>query len=132
LSAVQLGMLFHMRLRADMPSPPAYHNVNMFHLRFPFDLDAFQEAVNRVVARHPALRTSFDLVAYSEPLQLVHKAAFLQVQLEDLRGLPPDEQDRVCDAFIAQENFRLFDLSRPPLMRLFMHRLTEDTVKLTL
>src|SRR5205807_4158707 len=74
LTMVQLGMLYHMELTPDA-STPAYHNVNSFHLRSHLEMAAFEEAVERVVARHPILRTAFDLTSYSEPLQLVHRAA---------------------------------------------------------
>ncbi|MFL6253473.1 MAG: amino acid adenylation domain-containing protein, partial [Pyrinomonadaceae bacterium] len=132
LTVMQLGMLTHMELRADSPTPPAYHNVNSFHLRAPFHLPQLQEAVDRVVAHHPVLRTSFDLTNYSEPLQLVHKEAHLPVQVVDLRHLSPDERANALRAFIEEENFRLFDLSRSPLLRYFIHRLTDETFQFTL
>jgi amino acid adenylation domain-containing protein len=132
VGAVQLGMLFHTEARNDIPSPPAYHNVNTFHMKFPFYFGFFQRAVNQVVARHPALRTSFDLVTFREPLQLVHKTGTVPVTVVDLRHLSEAEQNAECDAFIAHENFQLLDLSQPPLMRLCVHRLADDRVKLTL
>ncbi|MFL6257618.1 MAG: amino acid adenylation domain-containing protein, partial [Pyrinomonadaceae bacterium] len=132
LTMIQLGMLSHMDLRPDAPTPPAYHNVNSFHLRSPFDFAAFDEAVNRVIERHAILRTSFDLVTYSRPVQLVHRTARMSVGLADLRELSPAEQAPVLRDFIERENYNLFDLSRPPLLRFFVHRLTDETFQLTL
>src|SRR5262245_36877573 len=74
LTMLQRGMLYRMDLTADS-SAPQYHNVNSFHLRVAFNAEAFALAFKRVVARHPTLRTSFDLTSYSEPIQLVHRSA---------------------------------------------------------
>ena len=41
------------------------------------------------------LRTSIDLTHYSEPLQLVHEHAELEVAAEDIRHLSNAEQERV-------------------------------------
>ena len=131
MTMLQLGMLYHLELAADSPSPH-YHNVNSFHLRVPFDREAFERAVARVVARHQTLRTSFDLTTYSQPLQLVHRSAVLPVAVEDLRHLSPDEQQRELEKFWDAERRRLFDLARPSLMRLRVHRRTEATLQLTL
>ena len=131
LVRMQLGMLYHMELTPDDPSP-AYHNVNSFHVRSPLNEDLFQLAVQHVVARHPALRTSFDMDTYSEPMQLVHKSAYLPVGVSDLRHLSNDEQEKALRTFIESENKRFFDLSRPPLLRFHIHRRTDETFQFTL
>ena len=69
LTMSQAGMLYHLELTSDSP---AYHNVNSYHMRGRFGEREMQEAVNQVVARHAALRLSFDLTGYSEPLQLTN------------------------------------------------------------
>ncbi|HDQ71155.1 MAG TPA: amino acid adenylation domain-containing protein, partial [Chloroflexi bacterium] len=129
LSALQAGMLYHMALT---PDDPVYHNVDSFHLRAPLDIDVMREAVQAVVARHPVLRTSFDLTAYSEPLQLLHPHAVLPITMEDLRHLPRAEQDEEIQAYVAGERVRLFDLKQPPLIRFHIHRRTNATFQFTL
>ncbi|HYG64425.1 MAG TPA: condensation domain-containing protein, partial [Thermoanaerobaculia bacterium] len=131
LSMVQLGMLFHMQLTPDAPTP-TYHNVNSFNLRVPFDAAALEEAAQILVARHPILRTSFDLTGYSEPLQLVHRSASLPIAVEDLRHLPAEEQARAIESFILEENRRLVDLTRPPLIRFHVHRRSDRGIQFTL
>jgi amino acid adenylation domain-containing protein/non-ribosomal peptide synthase protein (TIGR01720 family) len=131
LTMVQLGMLYHMERTPDAPTP-AYHNVNSFHVRAPLDLAAFEEAVERVVMRHPILRTAFDLTSYSEPLQLVHRSAYLPVEAVDLRHLDAAAQEAMLDRFIREENRRLVDLSRPPLVRFHVHRRSDDRFQFTL
>jgi amino acid adenylation domain-containing protein len=129
LSSLQAGMLYHMQVD---PAAPAYHNVTGFLLRARFDPTAFQRAVDRVVERHDVLRTSFDMTSYSEPLQLVHPHARLETVVEDLRALPRPQQDAIVDALVQREKNTPFDLSRPPLLRFFVHRLDETTFWFTL
>jgi amino acid adenylation domain-containing protein len=129
LAMMQSAMLYHMELT---PEAPAYHNVNSWHLRGAFDVEAMREAVRQVVARHPVLRTSFDLTKYSRALQLVHRDAPLPFEVYDIRHLSFDEQEKVLAAFLEAERMRLFDLSRPPLMRFFAHRRSEETFQFSL
>lgn len=129
LSMLQAGMLYHMELLSDRP---AYHNACSYQVRATFDAAVFEEAVKRVVARHSALRTSFDLGGYSEPLQLVHQTARMTITVDDLRHLSPGEQDEFLDEFVERQWKTLFDLSRPPLIRVHIHRRTNETFQLTL
>jgi len=131
LTTVQLGMLYQMESTLDATTP-AYHNVNSFHVRAPLDLAVFEEAVERVVARHPILRTAFDLASYSEPLQLVYRSAYLPVESVDLRHLDAAAQEAELARFIREENRRLVDLSRPPLIRFHVHRRSDDRFQFTL
>ncbi len=131
LTMVQLGMLHQMELTADR-DVPAYHNVNSFHIRAPFFPEPFQRAVDRVIARHPILRTSFHLEGFGEPLQIVHRSAPLTVEVEDLRHLDEAEQQARLAAFLDTENRDLVDLARPPLLRLRVHRWEDDRFSLTL
>ncbi|MFI6644564.1 amino acid adenylation domain-containing protein [Streptomyces sp. NPDC050504] len=129
LSVLQTGMVYHMELdRENLP----YHNLNSFHLRAPFDADLFRRAMQDAVDRHPILRASFDLGSYQEPLQLIHAEAELPVVVEDLRGMSEQEQeDRLLDLFHAERQ-RPFDLARPPFLRLFLHRRTDETFQWSL
>jgi amino acid adenylation domain-containing protein len=131
LAMLQLGMLYHFQLTIG-EAVPAYHNVNSFHLVMPFDAGALERAVQWTVARHPMLRTSFDLTGYGEPLQLVHRSVFLPVPVIDLRAIPLREAREQLHAFHVEENRRVFDLSRAPLMRLHVHRFGERELHLTL
>ncbi|MDT9701576.1 non-ribosomal peptide synthetase, partial [Streptomyces sp. P17] len=120
LSQVQLGMVVEM-LTDDGKHP--YHNVTSFRIRDerPFSLDALQQAAAVVVARHEALRTSVDLTGYSVPLQLVHATAEMPVGARDLSHLSGDELQAALREFTVAERSRLFDLSEPPLLRLYAH-----------
>ncbi|MGQ5635644.1 MULTISPECIES: amino acid adenylation domain-containing protein [unclassified Streptomyces] len=131
LTMLQAGMLHEML--AD-PRRGAYHNVTDLKITVPegFDLGAFQAAVDAVVAGHPILRTSVDLVSYREPLQLVHRTAHLPVGYTDLRGLPREEQRERLRRFVDAEFERRFDLATAPLVRIHLHHITDHDLRLVL
>ncbi|MEU3822373.1 amino acid adenylation domain-containing protein [Streptomyces sp. NPDC030392] len=131
LTMLQAGMLHEML--AD-ERRGAYHNVTDLKITVPegFDPAAFQAAVDAVVREHGILRTSVDLVSYSEPLQLVHREASLPVGYTDLRGLPREEQRAALRRYVDEEFGRRFDLAAPPLVRIHLHHLTDRELRLTL
>jgi natural product biosynthesis luciferase-like monooxygenase protein len=129
LSRLQEGMLFH---SAYSPETAIYHDIFSFHLRAPFDADALSRAVQDLARRHPILRTSFELGQFSEPLQLVHADVQLPIAIDDLRSLPADEQAAAIAAWIEREKATLFDWTQPPLLRIQLHRRSDETFQFTL
>lgn len=129
LTRLQSGMLYHMTLT---PEASLYHNVNSLRVKGPFNIEAMQEATQHMAARQPVLRTSFDFGTYSEPLQLVHKSAFLPVEVEDLRALSEPEQLAAIDSYVETEKSNFFDPAIPPLIRIKIHRLKDDEFQWTL
>ncbi len=118
LSYLQAGMLYHMALK---PEDPPYHNVDSWLIEGVFDRATFQRAVDRMVARHPVLRTSFDLASFSESIQLVHQTAALPVVMEDISSLDDADQEAVVDAWIAEEKRRVFGPADLPQLRCKVH-----------
>jgi amino acid adenylation domain-containing protein/non-ribosomal peptide synthase protein (TIGR01720 family) len=129
LAMLQLGMLYHME---QTPEEPLYHNVDSWHVRGQLSVEVFREAVRRVVARHPMLRTSFHLTEFSEPLQLVHREAILPVTMEDIRLLSPEEQERWIDGLILREKRCQFDFTIAPQTRFHCAPRSADTFQFTL
>ncbi|GAA4975796.1 non-ribosomal peptide synthetase [Actinoplanes utahensis] len=126
LSQTQAGMLFE--LLAD-DEVHRYHNATAYPIRerATFSLDALRRAAEYVTARHDILRTSFDVTTYSEPLQLVHRHATLDIRFTDLRTLPVGERERRLWEIVADERADLFDIAAAPLWRLHVV-LTSDEV----
>ena len=129
LSRMQLGMLFHNELT---PNAPLFHSINSYKLHLPLDGEKFQAAVLHVTARHPNLRTSFDLSSYSEPLQLVHRDPVFPVPVIDLRGVAEEDQRQSLKEFWQAETRRPFDLSLAPQLRFHIHCLAKDAFYFTL
>ncbi len=67
-TTLQLGMLFHSIERAESTM---YKDVFRYRVAMPWREEEFTDAFDRLVARHPALRSSFELSQHSVPLQVV-------------------------------------------------------------
>ncbi|HEV8577638.1 MAG TPA: amino acid adenylation domain-containing protein [Thermoanaerobaculia bacterium] len=127
LARTLAGLVFHSEY-----SPDYLIYLTSFHLQLPFDAACLQEALDRVVSRHPVLRSSLALEGFSEPLQLIHREVRVSLEVEDLRGLTEDEQQEVFDRWFAAEQRRKFDWRRPPLLRLRVHQRSDDSFQVTL
>jgi len=127
LARTLAGLVFHSEY-----SPDYLIYLTSFHLQVPFDAARLQEALDRMVARHPMLRSSFALEGFSEPLQRVHARVHVPLVVEDLRHLAPEEREEAFGRWFAVEQRRKFDWRRPPLVRLHVHRRSDDSFQLTL
>ncbi len=128
LTLLQAGVLSSMALS---PEDPPYLAVDSFRLQMRFSETILREAARRVVARHPVLRTSFDLGA-SEPIQRVHRPAVVPLVVEDLRSLPPSQQKEAISRQLAAEKGRLFNFAEAPQLRFHVFVLGPEEIQLTL
>ena len=127
LARLQAGMFYHSELD---PETAIFHDIFSFHVRMPFDEEAWRKAARRIVQEHPILRTSFHWEGLSEPLQYVHASATLPVANDDLRRLSRQEQDAAVSAWFEAEKHRPFDPGQAPLARLQLHRRGEEEFQL--
>jgi amino acid adenylation domain-containing protein len=68
VTALQLGMLYHSIERDDSTM---YKDVFRYRIQMPWAQKEFTDAFDRLVERHPALRSSFELNQHSVPVQVV-------------------------------------------------------------
>ncbi|HEY0022717.1 MAG TPA: non-ribosomal peptide synthase/polyketide synthase [Longimicrobium sp.] len=100
----------------------AYHASQRLRLRGALDRGALGRALDGVVARHEALRTTFaEVDGTAEQRIAPAEAGFHLVEL-DLAGRPEAELERV----MAEERRAPFDLRRGPLVRGRLVRLADD------
>ena len=59
-----------------------------------------KRALQELVDRHPVMRTEFDLVNYSRPLQLVHREIQAPIEYFDLRDLASDDHRFAIQAWM--------------------------------
>ena len=114
------------------PQSALYNVPGAARLTGALDIDALQRSLDRLVVRHPALRTHF--AADGELLQVVAPAAPVPLRLDDLSHLPAAAREQRARE-LAEEEARLpFDLARGPLLRLRLLRLDagEHVMLLTL
>jgi amino acid adenylation domain-containing protein len=123
LSPMQEGMLFH---TLAAPQSGMYVRHMSYTLHGDLDIPAFERAWQQVVNRHPALRTYFLWDGLKKPVQVVQRQVALPIQQEDWRRLLPTEQEERLESYLVADRIRGFDVSKAPLMRLLLIRLTED------
>ncbi|MFB6819895.1 amino acid adenylation domain-containing protein, partial [Streptomyces sp. NPDC056347] len=97
-----------------------YNITGALRLTGDLDIDALRTALTGLVARHEALRTTFDS-ADGRGVQIVHAAQDLDVPVSTV---VLDSHDDL-DATLAIEAVTPFDLRTGPLVRVLLARLTE-------
>lgn len=122
LSPTQEGILFH-----SLAEPAADHYFLQIGcvLRGELEAPVFRQAWNAVIARHPALRSSFQWEELEKPVQVVSRRVELPWEEQDWRGLDIAEQERRWAALRRADRERGIELSKPPLLRLTLVRLAD-------
>ncbi|MFE9116183.1 amino acid adenylation domain-containing protein [Streptomyces sp. NPDC007172] len=106
------------------PGGVEYNSPLALRLTGALDAGAAEDALRALVARHEALRTTFDVVD-GHGRQWVHDAAPVPVRYLDLSTRPVSERDRELDRLLRAYAARPFDLRRGPLLRVVLVRLSE-------
>ena len=108
-----------------LPGSSIYHTPTAARLTGQLDIAALQQALHCIVARHQALRTTFSLIG-AAPRQIIAEQLSLELPLIDLSELPKAEREAEAQRRLKQEAMRPFDLSRGPLIRAVLLRLTSN------
>jgi amino acid adenylation domain-containing protein len=109
------------------PGTHAYNSSGARRLHGALDVDALRHALNVVVDRHEALRTTFE-VRDGEPVQLINEQVPIELAVIETPGL----EDEALTQLLRELVRRPFDLRVPPLLRATLLRLgPEDHVLLT-
>ncbi|WP_369197883.1 non-ribosomal peptide synthase/polyketide synthase [Streptomyces djakartensis] len=114
LSFAQQRLWFLDRLR---PGDPRYNSAVALRLTGALDHTALAAALEHVVARHEALRTTFE-EHDGTPAQTVHPAGPLPLPVPDLTGAAGTD----LEAALLAEYERPFDLEAGPLLRALLLR----------
>ncbi len=121
LSLPQQGIWFFEQLR---PHNPAYVITAAARLRGPLDTGALREAVARIVRRHEALRTTFEL-RDGKPVQVVRADLAVELPVTDLGGAAPVGDIELAER-VAEVLAGPFDLAAGPLLRARLLRVGPD------
>src|SRR6185295_10880134 len=122
LAPVQEGILFHSLLEAG---------TGVYHTQFTclvegLQVATFTEAWQRVVDRHPVLRTAFVWKSVEKPMQIVGRRIKVPIAEEDWRGRDSAEQFENYEQYLREDRERGFDVGRAPLMRFALLRLRDE------
>ncbi|TAF05111.1 MAG: non-ribosomal peptide synthetase [Nostocales cyanobacterium] len=127
LSSIQQGMLFN-SLVAQNSGVDIEQLICVVNEKL--DVFAFQKAWQKVIERHPVLRTSFDWEREGEPLQCVHEKITIPLQQQDWRSLSEPEKATKLHIYLHSDRQRGFQLNIAPLMRLALFQLQESVYQL--
>jgi natural product biosynthesis luciferase-like monooxygenase protein/amino acid adenylation domain-containing protein/non-ribosomal peptide synthase protein (TIGR01720 family) len=105
------------------PGNLAYNNPSALRLSGRLDVAALERALNEVVRRHEALRTTFALED-SGPVQRI--APSLVIPLETARLEAGGDRDAATARWLREEARRPFDLATGPLMRTVLLRVEDS------
>lgn len=128
LSALQMGMLFHSELDKDSD---VYQEVFSIRVPLKFDLERMRESIQFVADRHPILKTSIHLSGFQQPIQIMNRQCDFHIHVEDISSIPEAQIEKNLSGFRDRERQNHFDLSKPPLIRFFVHRVSEEHFQLT-
>ncbi|MBI4524350.1 MAG: hypothetical protein HY695_11130 [Deltaproteobacteria bacterium] len=108
------------------PGNPNYNLLVAFQLRGPLNLTALVQSFNEIIRRHDALRTVFR-APDGEPVQIIVPSVTLEPRVLDLREIVSDAAREAEIRHLSTiEAQRRFDLTRGPLLRITLIRITED------
>jgi amino acid adenylation domain-containing protein/non-ribosomal peptide synthase protein (TIGR01720 family) len=124
LTPMQQGMLFHALLE---PDSPAYFEQLSWRVHGNLDADIFESSWNVLIKRHAILRTLFAHEGTDNPLQVVLRSRPIVLNRVDLRG---SNVEQGVFAYKAADRAQPFVLSRDPLLRVAVLRLSDDDFEL--
>lgn len=101
----------------------AYNESDTLVLQGKLKVSCFEQAVNRVVNRHPAFKTVF---SEEGEHQCLDSRISLTLRTEDFSALSPSDRKRALSALYKAGASTPFDLSQGPLLTLQLAKIAED------
>jgi amino acid adenylation domain-containing protein/non-ribosomal peptide synthase protein (TIGR01720 family) len=120
LSPLQQGLLFH---TLYAPQAAAYFEQISCRMEGPLDVGRFRAAWDRVIERHPVLRTGFEWEGLSHPVQVVRRRAAWDWKEEDWSACDEHEVPSRLEVLLEDDRRQGVDLRRGPLMRVRLLKL---------
>ncbi|HEY0728915.1 MAG TPA: amino acid adenylation domain-containing protein, partial [Pyrinomonadaceae bacterium] len=107
------------------PGTSLYNIFKAVRLDGVLDMKALEAALNEIINRHEALRTTFDAID-GRPRQSIAAAKPVALKIEDLNGVTDDERETEVLRLAHEESVRPFDLTQGPLLRVRLLRLNDE------
>jgi acyl transferase domain-containing protein len=105
------------------PDSPMYNLPAIVRLKGPLDVAALERSFNEVIRRHEILRTAFPF-AGDRATQSIARFEERPLPVSDLGDRPADEREAHAERLIGSLARKPFDLSRGPLHRVALIRLS--------
>ncbi|HEY7617539.1 MAG TPA: condensation domain-containing protein, partial [Terriglobales bacterium] len=107
-----------------VPGSAFYNIAGAIRLELILDVAALKSALNKIVQRHEALRTTF-VARDGQPEQVIAASLHVGLPVVDLRDVPQDARQGEARRLAQEEARRPFDLGVGPLIRTSLLRLEE-------
>jgi amino acid adenylation domain-containing protein len=124
LSPMQQGMLFH---TLYSPESEVYFEQLVCTLKGQLNLSFFQQAWQKVVAKHPILRSSFHWEEIEKPLQMVSQKVELPWMVYDWKHWDNLQQKEALESLLKSDRASGIELDQAPLMRFTLIQLASDS-----
>jgi len=105
------------------PGNPAYNLSIGFRLKGPLDVRSLEASFNEVIKRHEILRTTFG-IKDREPCQFIHPELKVTIPVTELEHLDQAQCESRLRALASAHSVQSFDLTRFPLFRLRLLKLS--------
>jgi acyl carrier protein len=99
------------------PNNPLYNIPRAVRLRGDLNTKALVDSLNEIVRRHESQRTTFAAGKDGEPVQVISEPRALNIPVVDLSTRPEAEREGAAKEITAKEARTPFDLSKGPLLR---------------
>ena len=113
-------------LHQMQPDNPRYNMASIVRLTGKLEFPALSESLKCVVARHETLRTRF-ASNDSTPVQIVEPHAMIEIERTELPPASEAERELALERATREQIDRPFDLSKSPLLRCHLFKLSPDT-----
>ncbi|WP_342381799.1 non-ribosomal peptide synthase/polyketide synthase [Myxococcus stipitatus] len=107
------------------PSSASYNVPGAVRMTGPLDRAALAKTFDELVRRHEALRTSFQS-ENGVAVQVISPETKVSLREVQLDGLPESSREAEARQHVEQEVLRPFDLTRGPLLRVTLLKLSEE------
>ncbi|HVG18729.1 MAG TPA: amino acid adenylation domain-containing protein, partial [Blastocatellia bacterium] len=122
LSFAQQRLWFYDQLE---PGSYRYNIPEAVRIYGPLDISALEESLNEVVRRHETWRTRFGMLD-GESAQTIAPSLTVKMPVIDLSGIPDDEKESRARQLAVEDGKQPFDLTRLPLFRPLILKLSEE------
>ena len=126
LLPMQQGILFH---TLSAPKSGVYLEQLVFSLRGQIDVEVFRNAWQRIVDRHPIMRTSFHWKNLAKPVQVVHRHAQVHVEVIDWSQHEKAPSDALLESWLQADRLAGFDFTQSPQMRITVFKLVDESCR---
>jgi iturin family lipopeptide synthetase B len=126
MSDIEKGMVFHSIKESNQA---VYHDQTVHQVRYRyFDPTRFENALTLMVEKHPILRTSLHISDFEQPVQIVHKTCFIDMEHTDISHMTTTEQETFLRGYVATDRETPFQVDQAPLWRMRTFTLDKDNI----